>query len=362
MIPAIRRWLETRIGLDELIRTQLTEYRVPRNLNLLYTLGMVAVVAFVVQVLTGILLLIYYVPQEQYAFKSVQLIMNQVPYGWLFRLIHVVGSNLMVMVVLLHMSATFFLGSYKKPRELTWVVGFLLLLTTLAFCLSGFLLPWSQLSFWATTIVTEVPTAFPWVGKFLSQVLRGATGEVSEVTLKRFFALHVGLLPPLLTLLFGLHAFLVRRIGISAPPFGPDEPRDWQGFRHADYPDGQPFYPDFVVKEAFAVAFYFIAMFCIIALAPAIFLPPETHSPANPLITPAQIRPEWYFRAPYEILRLIPSKIAGIALQLILVVVFILWPFLDKSPQRNLLKRPLLLSVFCGTVVAWIVLTIWGSY
>jgi ubiquinol-cytochrome c reductase cytochrome b subunit len=362
MIPAIRKWLDIRIGLDELIRTQLTEYRVPKNLNLFYTLGMVAFVAFVVQAITGILLLMYYVPQGQFAFKSVQLIMNRVPYGWLFRLIHVTGSNLMVAVVLLHLSSTFFLGSYKKPRELTWVVGALLLLTTLAFCLSGYLLSWSQLSFWATTIVTDVPTAFPWVGKFLSQVLRGATGEVSEVTLRRFYALHIGLLPLVLILLFGLHAFLVRRIGISAPPFGAEEPRDCQKFRHVDYPDGVPFYPDFVAKEAFAVALYFMAMFCIIALAPAMFLPPETHTPANPLITPAHIRPEWYFRAPYEILKLIPSKVLGIVFQLILVCVFIFWPFLDKSPRRNLLKRPLLLSVFCGTVVAWIGLTIWGSF
>jgi ubiquinol-cytochrome c reductase cytochrome b subunit len=361
MIPAIRKWLEIRIGLDELIRTQLTEYRVPRNLNLLYTLGMVAFVAFVVQVITGILLLIYYVPQEQYAFKSVQLIMNQVPYGWLLRLIHVVGSNLMVAVILLHLSSVFFLGSYKKPRELTWVVGTLLLLTTFAFCLSGYLLPWSQLSYWATTIVTDVPTAFPWVGKFLSQVLRGSAGEVTEVTLRRFFALHVGLLPPLLMSLFVLHAFLVRRIGISAPPFDADEPKDRQEFRHADYPDGRPFYPDFVAKEAFAVALYFIVMFCIIALAPGLFLPHEANTPADPLNTPLHIRPEWYFRAPYEILKLIPSKFLGIALQVILVAVFILWPFLDKSPRYNILKRPLMLAVFLGTVVAWIGLTIWGS-
>jgi quinol-cytochrome oxidoreductase complex cytochrome b subunit len=162
--------------------------------------------------------------------------------------------------------------------------------------------------------------------------------------------------------LFVLHAFLVRRIGISAPPAGEDEPKDWQEFRHVDYPDGQPFYPDFVAKEALAIAVYFIAMFCIIALAPAFFLPHEANSPANPLYTPAFIRPEWYFRALYEILKLIPSKLIGILFQLILISVFILWPFLDRSPRRNLVKRPLMLSVFGGTVLAWIVLTIWGSY
>ncbi len=213
----IREWLEIRIGLDELIRSQLTEYRVPKNLNLLYTLGMVAFAAFIIQVVTGILLLIYYVPQEEHAFKSIQTIMNVVPYGWLFRLMHVVGSNLMVAVVFLHLTSVVFLGSYKKPRELTWVVGALLLFTTLTFCLSGYLLQWSQLSYWATTVVTNIPTAFPLVGNFICKLMRGSQ-NVSQETLSRFFALHVGLLPLLLVSLFGVHAFLVRRIGVSAPP------------------------------------------------------------------------------------------------------------------------------------------------
>ena len=188
----MREWLEIRIGLDELIRSQLTEYRVPKNINIFYTLGMVAFAAFLFQVLTGILLLFYYIPDDKDAFKSVQFIMNQVPYGWLFRLMHVVGSNLMVAVVLLHMGSVFFLGAYKKPRELTWVVGALMFLTTLGFCLSGYLLPWSQLSYWATTVVTNIPTAFPLCGDLICKILRGSE-NVSGVTLNRFFALHVAL-------------------------------------------------------------------------------------------------------------------------------------------------------------------------
>ena len=190
----IRDWLEIRIGLDELIKSQLTEYRVPKNLNLFYTLGMVALAAFIIQVVTGVLLLIYYIPHEEQAFKSIQTIMNLVPYGWLFRLMHVVGSNLMIAVVLLHLTSVVFLGSYKKPRELTWVVGALLLFTTLTFCLSGYLLQWSQLSYWATTVVTNIPTAFPFCGDFICKLLRGSQ-NVSQETLSRFFALHVGLLP-----------------------------------------------------------------------------------------------------------------------------------------------------------------------
>jgi len=357
----IREWLEIRIGLDELIRSQLTEYRVPKNINIFYTLGMVAFAAFLIQVVTGILLIFYYIPDDKDAFQSVQFIMNQVPYGWLFRLMHVVGSNLMVAVVLLHMGSVFFLGAYKKPRELTWVVGALLLLTTMGFCLSGYLLPWSQLSFWATTVVTNIPTAFPWVGDLICKILRGSE-NVSGATLNRFFALHVALLPAILSALFALHVFLVRRIGISAPPSGSEEMQEWQKFRHDSHPDGLPFYPDFVSKEVLMTVVYLIVMFAIISFAPALFIPADANTPADPLNTPEHIRPEWYFLAPYAMLKLIPNRFLGIALQLALVVVFILWPFIDRSPKDNILKRPPLLALFLVTIILWVTITIWGSY
>lgn len=357
----MRDWLEIRIGLNELISSQLTEYRVPKNINLFYTLGVVALAAFTVQALTGILLLFYYIPDDKEAFQSVQFIMNQVPYGWLFRLVHVVGSNLMVAVVLLHMVSAFFLGSYKKPRELTWVVGACLLLTTLGFCLSGYLLPWSQLSFWATTVVTNIPTAFPGIGDLICKILRGSE-NVSGATLNRFFALHVAFLPLLLVSLFALHVFLVRRIGISAPPFGAEEPQEWREFRHDSHPDGPPFFPDFVAKEMFMVMVYFVVMFAIISFVPALFIPHDANTPADPFNTPEHIRPEWYFLAPYEMLKLIPNRFLGIALQLVLMVVFILWPFIDTSKNHNILKRPLLLTLFFVTIVVWAVITIWGSF
>jgi ubiquinol-cytochrome c reductase cytochrome b subunit len=361
MFRQLRQWLEIRIGLDELIRSQLTEYRVPKNINLFYTLGIVAFVAFLVQALTGILLLFYYIPDEKNAFQSVQFIMNQVPYGWLFRLMHVVGSNLMVACVALHMLSTFALGSYKKPRELTWVVGALLLLTSLGFCLSGYLLPWSQLSFWATTVVTNIPTAFPFCGDTICKILRGSE-NVSGFTLNRFFALHVALLPALFMALFALHVFLVRRIGISAPPAEEEKKPEWQVFHHEDHPGGPPFYPNYVAQEAFMITLYFVIMFAIIAFTPALFLPPDTALPANPMSTPEHIRPEWYFLAPYEMLKLIPNRFLGIALQLVMVMVFILWPFIDKAKQHNLRKRPLLLATFLGVIIIWLGLTIRGSH
>ncbi len=359
----IKNWLEIRIGLDELIRTQLREYRVPGNINIFYTLGVVALAAYIIQAVTGFFLLVYYIPHSDHAFKSVQGIMTTVPYGWLFRMMHVVGSNLMVAVVFLHLFSVFFMGSYKKPREMTWVAGGLMLLIVLTFCLSGYLLPWSQLSYWATTIVTSMPTAFPYIGDFIANVLKGGE-HVSGITLNRFFALHVALLPPIFVSIMGFHIFLVRRIGISSPPFGAsgEARRPWTEYRHESHPDGRPFYPDFVLKEMFMAMVYLVVMFLIIAFMPTLFLPQDANTPADPFRTPAHIKPEWYFLAPYQMLRLIPNKFLGVTMQLILVIIFLLWPFFDTKEEKNILRRPLLRGVFFLSLAMWIILTIWGKY
>lgn len=363
MFGKIKNWVEIRIGLDELIKTQLTGYMVPRNINIFYTLGSVALAAFISQVVTGFFLLIYYIPDSEHAFTSVQEIMSTVPYGWLFRKMHAVGSNLMVAVTLLHMLSIFFMGSYKKPREMTWLVGFFMLFMTLTFCLSGYLLPWSQLSYWATTIVTTIPSAFPYAGDFVAGMMRGGN-TVSGVTLNRFFALHVTLLPLLLVSFIGLHLFLVRRIGISAPPFGRTDSarRPWTGFKHEDHPDGHPFYPYFVQRDLAAVAFYFSVLFFIISFLPSLFMPEDANTPADPMRTPGHIKPEWYFLAPYQMLKLVPNKLLGITLQMGIAAVFLLWPFFDRKEEDNILKRPLLLAVFILALASWVALTLWGKY
>ena len=363
MWKEIKDWIEVRIGLDELIRTQLTGYMVPRNINIFYTLGFVALAGFVVQVLTGFLLLTYYVPQPDHAFKSVQNIMANVPYGWLFRLMHVVGSNLIVVAVGCHMLSVFFMNSYKKPRELTWLAGAAMLLITLTFCLSGYLMPWSQLSYWATTIVTNLPSAFPFFGTIAVKCLQGGE-SVSGVTLGRFFALHVVVLPSLLLVLLSIHLFLVRRIGISSPPSGGSdkEKKPWTRFRHEDHPDGYPFFPHFVLKETYMVMAFFALMFFIITFMPALFLPEETTVPADPLRTPAHIKPEWYFLAPYQMLKLVPNKFVGVSLQIIMVSIFLFWPFLDTKKEDNMLKRRVLFGVLIASFIGWVVLTIWGKY
>lgn len=357
------KWIDVRIGIRALVGEQLTGYRVPKNINIFYTLGVVGLTAFILQVITGIILLIYYIPDSEEAFRSVQRIMTVIPYGWLFRLMHVVGSNLMVIVLILHLFSVFFMGSYKKPRELTWIVGVSLLFLTLTFCLSGYLLPWSQLSYWATTIVTTMPTAFPYAGDLTATLLKGGD-QVSGITLNRFFAAHVSFLPILFIILFGVHIFLVRRTGISAPPFGTmeAEKRQWNEFRHEDHTDGQPFHPYMTIRESYMIMFYLVILFSVIAFAPTLFLPEDANTPADPTTTPEHIKPEWYFLAFYQMLRIIPHKFSGIMLQVVLFGVFTFWPLLDTGEERNILKRPVLFGVFVLTTLLWIVLTIWGKY
>jgi len=362
MWSAIKNWIEVRIGLEELVRTQLTGYLVPRNINIFYTLGFVALTGFVIQILTGLLLLTYYIPHPDHAFRTVQYIMVSVPYGWLFRLMHVVGSNLIVVAIICHMLSVFFMNSYKKPRELTWLTGATMLLITLTFCLSGYLLPWSQLSYWATTIVTNLPSALPYFGQFAVTCLQGGE-NVSGVTLGRFFALHVGVLPALLLLFMAAHLFLIRRIGVSSPPFGQvGEKKQWTAFRHEDHQGGYPFFPHFVLKETYMTLVFFALLFFVITFVPALFLPEDANIPADPLKTPMHIKPEWYFLAPYQMLKLVPNKFVGISLQIIMSLGFVLWPFLDVKKEDNMLKRRALFAFLVAAIVGWVVLTIWGKY
>jgi len=361
MWDRIINWLEVRIGLNDLIKTHLIDYKVPKSINIFHTLGFVALLGYLIQVVSGIFLLIYYIPHPDYAFKSIQDIMNKIPFGWLFRQMHIMGANLMIATVFLHMITVFLMGNYKRPRELTWVGGGLMLIVVVLLGLSGYLLPWSQLSYWATTIVTSMPIAFPYVGDFISKFFRG--GEyISGISLSRFFAFHVAILPPIFLILMFLHIFLIKRIGISATSFGmPDEEtKPSTEYKKKINPDGHPFYPHFVQRGFIMAALYMVIMFFMITFTPTFFSPEEANIPADPLKTPFHIRPQWYLLAPYQMLKLIPNKFLGISIQIVLLVIFILWPFLDLQKEKNIFKRPILGWVFIFLIILWIILTFWG--
>ncbi len=361
MWAKIKNWLDIRIGLGDLVQTKVLDFRIPKNINLFYTLGFIAVIAYLVEAVTGILLLIYYVPHPDHAFRSVQDIMTRVPYGWLFREMHAVGSNLMITVVLLHMIVVFLMGNYKQPRELTWLGGGLSLLIVFIFGLSGYLLPWTQLSYWSTTVVTSMPTAFPVIGEPIARILRGGD-HVTATTLSRFFALHVAILPPIFLSLIGIHLFLINRTGISATPFGmvDEEKRPLTEYKRKTHPDGFPYYPAFFRRQMFMMMVFFTVMFFFITFLPSLFFSQDANIPADPFKTPPEIRPAWYLLAPYQFLKLLPNKFFGITFQALLIIIFLIWPFLDTYKEKNILKRPVLRGIFFLMLTLWLIFLFWG--
>lgn len=209
-------WIDYRTGISALLKDQLTEYRIPPKLNFWYSLGGLSLFIFGMQLATGVFLLVYYVPSTEEAFQSVQRIMLEIPYGWLIRTSHAAGSHLMIVTLVLHMLSVVFMGSYKKPREITWLTGCCLLFLTLGICFTGYLLPWSQLSYWATTVATNIPEPIPIIGPYIVKLIRGGE-KINPDTLNRFFALHVIVIPAVMMALVGVHMYLIRVLGISDP-------------------------------------------------------------------------------------------------------------------------------------------------
>jgi ubiquinol-cytochrome c reductase cytochrome b subunit len=357
-------WLEVRLGIRELVARNLTGYLLPRNINTWYSMGSILLFIFMMQVVTGILLLVYYLPDADKAFSTVTAIMNTAPFGWLIRTCHVVGSSMMVLFVMLHMLSVLFMGSYKSPRELNWLSGFILFTLIQGLCLTGYLLPWSQLSFWATTVATNSVGAIPIVGQFLVEFMRGGK-LVSPATLGRFYTLHVAVLPILLASIAGLHLFLLERIGVSTPPFGlPDSRNQWSGkeFRYDEHPGGIPFFPNYLLQDMTSIALYLAFFLAVVFFFPAILFPKDALIQANPFQTPAHIKPEWYFLANYQTLKLFPNEFIGLSIQGAAMTFLALLPFIDRGREKHPLKRPLFLACAIGGIIVYIGLSIWGHY
>ncbi|MHA2609855.1 MAG: cytochrome b [bacterium JZ-2024 1] len=340
--------LEERYKLRSHFRAHLSGYMVPANLTIWHCLGSVLIFLLVTQLLTGILLLVYYVPDSSRAFESVMRISNEIPYGWYIRRLHASAANLFIFVLFLHMLSTLVMGSYKKPRELQWMTGILLLGAGFGAALSGYLLPWSQLSYWATTVATNSLENLPLFGEGLANWLRGGDSVTGE-TLGRFFALHVWVFPLLFLVLVSAHIFLLRQTGIAPVPWATEK-------------TGKiPFYPHFVLEDLETIYYFFAVLMVLIFLYPQWSFPPEAWEPANPLSTPLHIKPEWYFLANYQFLKIVPSEKLGILLQVLAGVLLFFLPYLDRSPERNPLKRPVFLFLVVLGVCAFIGLTIWGK-
>ena len=323
----LHAWARDRLGWDDLAHLA-AKKRVPvHRYTLFYYLGGMALFLFLVQVATGILLLLYYRPSAAEAFESVQYMMADVPFGWLIRSIHSWGANLFVGVVFAHLISVFFLKAYRAPREMTWVTGVVLLLLALGFGFSGYLLPWNTLAFFATKVGTDVPAQIPVVGHLLSRIMRGGS-DVSGATLSRFYGIHVAILPAISTLILGAHLLLVQRHGMSVP-------RSVEGKTRRTI----PFVPDFLMRDMVG---WLAAVGLLAALAA--FFPWELGVKADPFApAPAGIRPEWYFLWMFQGLKYLPAKILGIPGETLGVLFFgalgaalVAVPWLDPRGRRGI--------------------------
>lgn len=326
--------------LRRFVRAQLSK-RLPPHTGWAHVFGSLALLLFISQFVTGILLLLYYRPTLKEAHESIQYITGEVSFGWLFRQIHAWGATLMILAVLLHMMRTYFMGSFKRPRELTWVAGVIILIVTMLFGFTGYLLPWNQLSYWATTVGTEVVGAIPFVGPGLKSVLLGGP-TVGQETLSRFFVLHVTILPWVLTILIAIHLILMRLHNLATlEDVGSERP----------YPPetGVPFWPVHLAKEACVAAVCLGVLFTL-----SVLWPWEIGEPADPLTTPPGIKPEWYFLPTYQLLKYFTGpvgKVLGIVVSAVPFLLLLFWPFIERGPARHPRRRKWAVAVGVAAIV-----------
>jgi len=343
-------WFDRRLGLD-VVSKLAREKEVPIHRHTIwYYFGGMTLFLFTIQIVTGILLLLYYRPSAENAFESVQFIMAEVRFGWLIRSVHSWSANVLIAVLFIHLFSVFFLRAYRRPRELTWITGVLLFFITLAFGFSGYLLPWNTVSFFATKVGTEVAGVVPLVGHFLVRFLRGGD-EVTGATLTRFFGFHVAMLPAACMGLLGIHLLLVQRHGMSVPLS--EEKNSLKSMK---------FMPNFLLRDLMG---WLTALGVLAALA-ALF-PWELGVKADPFApAPAGIRPEWYFMFMFQTLKMLPAKIGPLEGEVFAVTAFgiagallFLVPFLDRAADR---KQPNSLLKFAGciAVIYILVMTMLG--
>src|ERR1700678_1069508 len=332
-------WLEHRTGIESAVKGFLYE-DIPASAGWHQIIGSMAVFFFVIQVFTGAMLAFNYAPTPGEAYNSVKYIMTELTGGPLIRGLHHWGASMMLIIVVLHMVQVFIYGAYKKPREATWMVGVTLLLITLAFGLTGYLLPWDNRAYWGTVVTTQIASQAPLAGPYLLRLL-GSQGAVGNVTFSRFYALHTVLLPPLTIILIGIHIYLVRKHGVAAAP-GDTAPK-------------RKFFPEQVFKDTVGVAIAFIILFTLAVVAKVLL-----ERLADPTDTAYIPRPEWYFLFLFQILKFFngPMEVVGsVVLPGVAVLTLFLVPFIDRGPMLRLGKRTFAISVVLLAAIAWTGLT-----
>ncbi len=342
----IVQWIDYRLPVFSFMK-HMGEYRTPRNLSYMWSFGSIAGIALVIQIITGIVLAMHYTPHVQHAFDSVENIMRNVNYGWLIRYTHAVGASMFFMAVYLHILRGLYYGSYKSPREMVWFLGIFIFLAMMATAFMGYVLPWGQMSFWGATVITNLFSAIPGVGEHIVTWLWGGF-SVDNPTLNRFFSLHY-LMPFVIVGIVILHIVALHIHGSSNPT----------GVEVKTEKDTIPFHPYYTIKDFVGFGVFFILFFYFVFYNPNYLGHPDNYIPADPLVTPAHIVPEWYFLPFYAILRAIPDKLGGVLAMFGAIAILFALPWLDKSPVRSGKYRPLFRIFFAlfainGVALGWL--------
>ncbi len=352
-------WIDTRLPIFTMMQKEYGTFPTPRNFNYLWNFGAIAMVMLVTMIATGVFLAMDYTPSTDHAFNSVERIMRDVNWGWLIRYIHMNGASMFFIAVYIHIFRGIYYGSYKKPRELLWIMGVIILLLMMATAFMGYVLPWGQMSFWGATVITNLFSAIPLVGNGIVTWLWGGF-SVDNPTLNRFFALHY-LLPFVIVGVVFLHVAALHVSGSNNPT----------GIEPKSDKDTVPFHPYYTAKDAFGLTLFLLVYAAIVFYAPNQLGDPDNYIPANSMVTPSHIVPEWYFLPFYAILRsfvwdihipfthivLISSKLGGVILMFGAVLVMLFMPWLDRSPVRSAVYRPLYRLAFWIFLVACVALT-----
>ncbi|VWX32878.1 cytochrome bc complex cytochrome b subunit [Limnobacter sp. 130] len=356
-------WIDQRFPLTSTYKAHLSEYYAPKNFNFWYFFGSLALLVLVIQIVTGIFLVMHYKPDAAKAFQSVEYIMRDVPWGWLVRYMHSTGASMFFVVVYLHMMRGLLYGSYRKPRELIWIFGVAIFLCLMAEAFFGYLLPWGQMSYWGAQVIVNLFSAIPVIGPDLAIWIRGDY-VVSDATLNRFFSFHVIAIPLVLLGLVAAHLVALHEVGSNNPDGV--EIKEKKGADGKPL-DGIPFHPYYTVHDILGVGVFLMVFSAIVFFAPEMggyFLEYNNFIPADPLKTPAHIAPVWYFTPFYSILRAITfpflgldAKFWGVVAMGGAVVILFFLPWLDKSKVKSIRYRPALHKwIYAVFVINFIVL------
>lgn len=332
------RWIDDRFPLTKTLKHHVTEYYASKNFNIWYVFGVLSFVVLVIQIVTGIFLTMNYKPSAAEAFASVEYIMRDVEWGWLIRYMHSTGASFFFIVVYLHMFRALLYGSYQKPRELVWIIGMLIFFVLMAEAFAGYLLPWGQMSYWGAQVIISLFGAVPVIGDGLVEFIKGDY-SISDITLNRFFALHVIALPLALIALVFVHIVALHEVGSNNP--------DGIEIKEHKGPDGVPldgvaFHPYHTSKDLLYIVIFLMLFSAVVFFAPEMggyFLEHANFEPANVRATPEHIAPVWYFTPFYAILRAVPDKLGGALLMGAAVLLPLFLPWLDKARVRSIRYR-----------------------